>query len=478
MSSRLGRYRRSCDRCHDQKLRCRRDDGAAVCERCVRAKSKCTFTAITRAKPPVPAFVHSGYADMVAAPAMMPQTDCGKTCSKRAGRNVDEEYTPTSPPVNAAAAATSRDQEPASFDFLLQLSAASSCPPPGSAEMEWDDFLDPTASAQSTITDDRTLAGATTAYEFSPLTEADLHAKPFAPASSPPRCDPDTETRRRSDSALDDPTTTTTTCSGSDSRLAAERLVPVLSTLSMELHEFALTIPSVGSCVDARGRYTPLDNREVALDRMLKLSQRFIEILNQLHDAVRATSPRHESGGYSRSSLSQPYAGTSTPVSVVIDQPGELLLLSCYTRIVLTYHSFLEHVEECAKVHMRVPDYSRGGGGGGGGGGQKYTLPSLRVGSFTMESTTSMHVSLLVHMIEAMMTRARALMQGVLRVCAAAPPGMGTRQWDDAGARPEQSAAQSALDGFRPQEERTLDLLTQIRRVLFDVAKVQWSNGI
>ncbi|OIW34241.1 hypothetical protein CONLIGDRAFT_626300 [Coniochaeta ligniaria NRRL 30616] len=60
MSARRGGYTRwSCDRCHDQKLRCEREPHRTCCARCRRAGAECTLTAPPRRRTRAGVFVFS-----------------------------------------------------------------------------------------------------------------------------------------------------------------------------------------------------------------------------------------------------------------------------------------------------------------------------------------------------------------------------------------------------------------------------------
>lgn len=360
-----------------------------------------------------------------------------------------------------------QEQDYIQWDFPLGLSV-----PATSTEMEWDDVIlgpyihsGPSSEDMLTTSMNPTQAGSVRSITAIDTLTAEKHAVDaescVTTANRPSTGDTGPSLRPTGGSSANKSATNTPIASISDA-------VCVLSDLSVELHKFGLTIPPIQSCMDPSGEYRPLENTEFAIDCMLKLSQRFIEVLNQsfmLAKALRSDS--------SSSSAEQAQLLSSTRLPMAhMDEPCELLVISCYMRIVETYCSFLQHVSECAKGHLssiQLPPHNNITD-------SYYRLPALRVGSFTMESTTSTHVSLLVHMIEAMMTRCRVLIQSILQTSASSSIG-DLDQWNRVGIS-KQSVAQAALERFRPQEDMTMELLTKVRRILIHVAGIQWTSAM
>lgn len=317
MTSRI-RYRRSCDRCHDQKLRCKRDNDSSACQRCTRSKAKCTFSAVTQSKPPG-SFVPSNYSPL--------------------DLSVDT-------PAEARYLPTPQD------DFASL----------GVEDMNWD-FL------------------GTGVFDEVPLVAHE--------------------------------------------ESSVEGLVRMVADLNAESYVFTNSIPSVEDCLNEEGEYRPVARREFALDQMLKLSQRFIDVLSKLFTATKST--------------------TST-----VDAASELLIVSTYMRVIETYQLLLQHTSQCAKGHLqtaKAPEHAEVTE-------SFYKLPALMVGGFTMESSTATHAELVVGMVEAMMGRERVLLRGILK-----------------GA-----VAKAALEAFGERDGETRALVGRVKRFLGEVAKVQWEG--
>lgn len=263
MASRV-RYRRSCDRCHDQKLRCKRDNDSSACQRCTRSKAKCTFSAVTQAKPP--------------------------------GSFVASSYSPLDLSADTPAEATYLPTPQDDFACL------------GVEDMNWD-FL------------------GTGVFEDVPFV-------------------------------------------ANAQESSVEQLVRMVADLNAELYSFTNTIPSVEDCLNGKGEYRLVARREFALDQMLKLSQRFIDVLNKLFTLTKST--------------------TSS-----IDAASEQLIVSTYMRVIETYQLLLQHTSQCAKGHLqtaKTPEHAEVTE-------SFYKLPALMLGGFTMESSTATHAELVVGMV-------------------------------------------------------------------------------
>lgn len=220
-------------------------------------------------------------------------------------------------------------------------------------------------------------------------------------------------------------------------------------------------MPSLEACWEQPGA---MGGKEFALDKMLKLCQCFIETLDQLLTPALSSVSTGCSDSDANTPESSSSAGARTPSS--LDQPCELLTMSSYMRIVETFHAILEHVAACANHHREVAE----GKTAAVSADDLPRLPSLAVGSFTMESSNATQVLVVVHMMEAMMTRSRSLMQRIVRTCAPASPGGGEPE-----TRTTPTVGQAALKGFLPREEATLQLIGTVRRALLELVDAERS---
>ncbi|KAK2601842.1 hypothetical protein QQS21_004625 [Conoideocrella luteorostrata] len=481
--SQPGHYRRSCDRCHDQKLRCKRDNHSQSCQRCLRAKAKCTFSAPQRSRPSG-SFIFSRHtansnasntpevadpADETApAPALMMSH---ASSSHEHDGHQSREYI-----IPPGAVSTPTWDHSSRADFSIDISAVGAL---GQADMDWEAILNDASRMGSSSSENTWVTPTISAdqNEFSPMPTANyftgsgavndlrngrniseyVHVSRPNPSSQSPH-QIDTGFARQEASMQGAP-------------LSRSNIIRNLSDLSVKLHDFSQTIPSVQSCMEPSGRYQPLPDKEFALDCVLRLSQHFIETLNHL---AKPTTSASSPDSQNEEELTGPASVLSTKSrpSSSLDQPCELLILSTYTRIIETYHAILEHVAACANGQLNgtlepplhIPYQNE----------NFPRMPALTIGSFTMESSSATQVLMLVHMMEVMMTRSRYLTQSVLRANATSSPKAVDTDESSNGEQPwKLTAAQSALQGFRPQEDATVKLLGAVRRVLFQVGHAQ-----
>lgn len=245
-----------------------------------------------------------------------------------------------------------------------------------------------------------------------------------------------------------------------------------LSYISIELHDFFLTIPPVAASWEPSAEYSSPEGKEFALDQILELSRLFIDTVDTLFlpstPAGTSNEQSKDSTPKSTTSDDAAAAAAAAPANTsLLDQPCELLALSSYIRMVEIYHAILEHVVACAKHQSTVSSSSQRNG--------FLRLPSLAVGSFTMESSSTMQVLVLVHMVELMMTRSRHLIRSVTRARVRDSPDEqlgGNGRGDDTlatwGTRPARSptVGEATLQGFQPREEALLQLLDVVKRTL------------
>ncbi len=244
-----------------------------------------------------------------------------------------------------------------------------------------------------------------------------------------------------------------------------------LADLSVELYHFALTIPPVSVWEESADYQLP-EGKEFALDRILKLSQLFIETLNKLcpQPLKRTASTSSDDGTSATWSMQSSAADAATTLAP--DQSCDLLALSSYVRIFEIYHAILEHVAACAQRRRMSQGDSR------------MSLPSLAIGSFTMESSSATQVLVLVHLIEVMMTRSRDIIQSMVRARGAENVPSTASSWPDNFSSSDGSSnaldwdtervrrltpSEAMLEGFRPKEKATLQLARTVKRIVLEL---------
>lgn len=457
---RLGHYRRSCDRCHDQKLRCRRDDAYGSCQRCQRARAKCTFSGAVPSQAnnanntnnnngnnDFPTFPHSGDVpngasqDMAETAALTSGVNTGPSSLTSPDHRLRR--VPKSQQSSLPALATGRHTSPLDFAFsdtTLQ-----------DGDVDWDAMVNGVfpagASSASTSVSSAVDAqlGTMNMAAFGGLYSDISPHKDFRDgglivSGMPHQA---VEMATRSPQGSDPAAGHLPVARQHHSQMS--RGVQQLSELGLELYDFAASMPSL-STWDHPGEYSPPKGKEFALDRVLEISQQFIETLDRLF-------PRPSKG-----------SDSDAAVQPLFDQPCQLVVLSSYLRIIEVYHVILEHIAACARFKrtVSVSHTARED--------RFMRLPSFAVGSFTMDSSSTTQVLVLVHIIEVMMTQSRHLIQCMVNSGKEREAQNTDR---DLERTPKPTAGEIALEGLRSTEEDTLRMVETVRRLLFELGLSQ-----
>ncbi|TRX93530.1 hypothetical protein FHL15_005502 [Xylaria flabelliformis] len=415
--------RRACDRCHGQKLKCRRDSASNSedCHRCIRAKAICIYspaqprsTVRYRARSSVQ---HEDPADGLDNDESAQQ---GLLNSDRQlaqepssnlrflpGLDVDLDRPMLFPngALTSMSATSSQNiisQDPGSStastspqDVVLsgnENTASQATYKPDYynlnsnplSTMDWVDttapFLSPYEVRSSTHAQPPPLLSG-----LSSLTNGPNIARTQITSQSSPRSSPGaytaaiTAVRRIQDGTPASDTSSTHPQDLSD-------LVKQLSDLNARLHRHMVSVPPVNAWKPSliQPLHSPLagSTPEFALDQTFSLSQELAEILVQI------------------------FPGSSRTLD--LDAPSELLILTSYLYLVEIYDKILRHMQVCAQAHqnLEAPQVEAR---------QPLRLPTLSVGAFAISSSSPNMAVVLVLLMQAMVVRVQAIINEVGR---------------------------------------------------------------
>ncbi|KAI1080029.1 hypothetical protein F5B20DRAFT_148591 [Whalleya microplaca] len=417
--------RRACDRCHLQKLKCKRQDSLrddATCIRCSRAKVNCVTSAIrprnqSRARPSI----RAAYSNPIVA---TPSTVGDPTPPSES----DE------PSNHFSSWPESLLHIPADLDLSFGQHAdvclSNSSRGPATNDSDMFHTIPPNQEFDLNFMDDtQGLGFSSSAQEHvTPNSSASLSTpatmSPYIPESAFPEsrdqrsfeiCRPQNgniQTNINIDRANSAKGTSRaasvlggSTISRSDSmeeflELSASQTEDVtswmtrLSELNIQLHSNMLSIPPLGIWQrswtdpdkDSPGYEAMQKDKELAIDRTLHLSQEYTEILNYIFPKFRSR----------RKGADRPTA------PIQLDPPSELIVLSGYLSIIETFDKLLHHIRACAEARVDTDPVEAEEQA-------PLRLPNFSIGSFQMTSSSSVQVVVLLHLIQVMMTRVREM---------------------------------------------------------------------
>ena len=158
-----------------------------------------------------------------------------------------------------------------------------------------------------------------------------------------------------------------------------------LSDLNVEMFTLSSTIPKPPTSISQ-----PLSwkNKDFAIDKTFRLSQRLIEVLDKLY-------PRNsESNSY----IMTPPQEDALPVLALnyppsFDQSSFLLVLSCYQRLIETYHDIFGNMQACLDrfVVTAREDYVQ--------------MPDMKVGSFSVPDSSALQITMVLQLSRHLLRR-------------------------------------------------------------------------
>ncbi|KAI1738616.1 hypothetical protein F4680DRAFT_163623 [Xylaria scruposa] len=415
--------RRACDRCHGQKLKCRRDPASTTedCHRCIRAKAICIYspaqprsTVRYRARSSVqledPADCHDN--DELAQQSLLNSDrqlaqDSISNLSFLPGLDVDLDRAMPFPDgalrsVSAANPQNVIPQGPGSSTASTssQDAVLSGGENTASRATYRPDYYDLNSNPLSTMDWVDTTAPLLSPYDV----RSSTHAQPLpllsglrslakgpditgtqVTSQSSPRSSPGAYTAAISAvRRIQDGTPASDASSAHPQDLSD--LVKQLSDLNARLHRHMVSVPPVNAWKPSlmQPLNSPLDGskQEFALDQTFSLSQELAEVLVQI------------------------FPGSSRAPD--LDAPSELLILTSYLYLVEIYDKILRHMQVCAQAHqnLEAPQVEAR---------QPLRLPTLSVGAFAISSSSPNMAVVLVLLMQAMVVRVQAIINEVGR---------------------------------------------------------------
>lgn len=238
--------------------------------------------------------------------------------------------------------------------------------------------------------------------------------------------------------------------------------VQKLSDINVRLYQHIATIPPLEDSSQTNGAHSPESSvgpgsrtessniKVFAIDETFRLSQLFIEVLNQLYPLYSMPSCRSHkpSPSISRQKLLTPLSSKSSTSSALLDQGSELLVLSSYWRFIEAYEKIFQHMNACV-VKRRASNHE-----------VQLRLPSLAIGSFSLPSSSATQITLVIHLIETMMARIRDLVNEMTVARLDCEEASGS---EAGGSGAVTEATQQAI---RVKEAATMKLVNNIKKVL------------
>lgn len=349
--------RSACDRCHGQKLRCSRSGHGGPCIRCTKVQAVCTWTPSTRRQREQLSSKRSNFQES-------PITTRGSTPTYDDGNGIESMR-----PLNTAQT---------EFDF----SALGTCPlPENPTTATWSNpaFVDLVSgfSSSSALSNASPTADAYLQSGDPTSTWQHRFNQEWAMLSAEQQSPPD-------DAIVQ-------TCPGIPRAKSQEtqnlRLSTIreLSDLNVEMFALSSTIPKPPTSISQ-----PLSwkNKDFAIDKTLQLSQRLIEILDKLY-------PRNsESINYTMTPPQEDALPVLPPNdSPPFDQSSFLLVLSCYQRLIETYHDIFGNMQACLDRFMLTAreDYVQ--------------MPDMKVGSFSVPDSSALQITVILQLSRHLLRR-------------------------------------------------------------------------
>lgn len=158
-----------------------------------------------------------------------------------------------------------------------------------------------------------------------------------------------------------------------------------LSDLNVEMFTLSSTIPKPPACISQPHSWK---DKDFAIDKTFQLSQRLIEVLDKLYP----------SNSESNSCTMKPPREDELPVfapndSPSFDQSSFLLVLSCYQRLIETYHDIFGNMQACldrSTVTARE-DYVQ--------------MPDMKVGSFSVPDSSALQITMILQLSRHLLRR-------------------------------------------------------------------------
>ncbi|KAI8627367.1 hypothetical protein F5Y19DRAFT_442809 [Xylariaceae sp. FL1651] len=390
--SRRTQLRRACDRCHQAKLRCLRDDNINGCQRCLHAKVDCLFsppvkqrrqtrawtsgainiTTWDNSSSSVPRSTASLRSRRVAA-ARETSVPKGHKDKAQSGAVVPSEATPRSALNNTGDAVNENNE---SYQDNMELDPTQ--PKDGVASSK-NRVSSGDPSSSSSFIAKKLFIASLLPTSTSPASEA---GRP--PLTTPAATVSISESSSSGIGRLDE-TSPTPHENGCDEVVIWLRKI---SDLSICLTEHLMSIPTHSSNDTNNDPLQLYHGKPTSIDETFHLSQQFIDVLSNICPKLPP--------------LSFPVGAVSnkidTPAVFSLDPASELLVFSAYLRFLEIYDRTIQNIQLSFTQTPSDSIIQR-----------PFQVPGLTIGSFSLSSDSEFQLLLLVNLMENMISRAREL---------------------------------------------------------------------
>lgn len=151
-----------------------------------------------------------------------------------------------------------------------------------------------------------------------------------------------------------------------------------LSDLNVEMFTLSATIPKPPTSLSQPHSWK---NKDFAIDKTFQLSQQLIEVLDNLYprtpDSSSCIMPPMQEDTFSVSAAT---------ISPSFDQSSFLLVLSCYQRLIETYHDIFGNMQACLDRSTTTSreDYVQ--------------MPNMKVGAFTLPDSSALQITMILQL--------------------------------------------------------------------------------
>ncbi|KAL4740406.1 putative C6 finger transcription factor [Aspergillus similis] len=189
-----------------------------------------------------------------------------------------------------------------------------------------------------------------------------------------------------------------------------------LSDTNVHLHQHMHSLPRVGGGQHAQGTGpgNPLNSKELPVDSTFQLSSQYTGLLTTIcaqFESLRACN------------------GTQTFAHLTLDQPSQLLVLSSYMCLLASYDKILQHIKAWLEVRLKMGVRGSATALAGDEGSICFPiqLPRLAVGSFELPQTSSTQSLVLTCIMEANVMQMHSLISEIMKPVSTDATGSASR---------------------------------------------------
>ncbi|KAJ5613798.1 hypothetical protein N7528_007452 [Penicillium herquei] len=359
--------RSACDRCHAQKLRCSRSGHGGPCIRCGKVKAVCTWTPSTRRQserrnPKLPNLQESS----IATPGSSPTYDDGNGIQSMTPLNASFPVQPE-------------------FDF----NALSTCPmPENSTTATWSGltFVDIDSGFSSSCA----LSNASPTAD--PYLQSGSIANNWQYRFNEEWAMLSAEQQSPGDDGMMRPCTGIPRPKAHETQNLRLSTIRGLSDLNVEMFTLSSTIPKPPASISQPHSWK---EKDFAIDKTFQLSQRLIEVLDKLYPGNLG------SNGCTINPSRKDELPVSAPNDSPFDQSSFLLILSCYQRLIETYHDIFGNMQACldrSTITARE-DYVQ--------------MPDMKVGSFSVPDSSALQITMILQLSRHLLRRMGSIIKSL-----------------------------------------------------------------